>query len=405
MLRRLLSPLLLLSLALLPSCDFGETPAPPAEEQTEQSPALPPEVATALRSETQSGDAQPGLRATAQHCPTELAAPYDAARLSMGLYWYAPGVPDSPGGVGCLARADGGHIPGYYDPAKPVLIFVHGWQPGLVAQGWVPGTTLSTRRENFWFGAGGLNVADLWLQKGWNIGFFHWSQLADEKHSLGMPFNAQAKIWTTTYGFAGNERVGMRWKTPAGYSTEGMPRQPAGELFYAAYKSALSQWNYRGPEPVRLMGHSLGAQMVLSLAEQAAHDPALPPRLQPRRLILADPYWTPALPRAGHDYAYLSPDPNPADRSARIAAELLGRGTVIEWLKSSPLLDLGGDHNPGLASQVTRVDLLPDYLTGGRPLFSKLGEKHMVAPRWYLWSLTQAPHAPGSAARPLEPPR
>ncbi|WP_339095906.1 hypothetical protein ACINK0_12880 [Deinococcus sp. VB343] len=399
MMRRLLAPLLLLTLGLLPSCDVQPAPEPlPVEEEA---PGLPAEMTATLGEDTRPGDAQPGVQASAPHCPTQLAAPYDTGRLSVGLYWYAPGVPEAPGGVGCLAQADGRAIPGYYDPAKPVLIFVHGWQPGLIAQGLVPGTTLSTRRENFWFGAGGLNVADLWLRSGWNIGFFHWSQLADDEHSLGMPFNAQAKIWTTTYGYGGNEQVGMRWKTAWGYSTEDMPRQPAGELFYEAYRSALSQWSYDGPETVRVMGHSLGAQMVLSLAEQAAHDPALPARLVPRRLILADPYWTPAVPRAGHHYDYLLPDPNPADRSARIASGLVRRGTVIEWLKSSPLLDLGGDNNPGLLSLLTRVDLSPDYLSGGQPLLGSLGEKHMVAPRWYLWSLRDAPHAPGSAARSL----
>ena len=78
-------------------------------------------------------------------------------------------------------------------------------------------------------------------------------------------------------------KVGMRFSTPAGYTLTGAPRKPVGALFYDAYRSALSRWTYAGPEPVRVLGHSLGAQLTLALAEQAYADPALPPRQRPAR--------------------------------------------------------------------------------------------------------------------------
>ncbi|MFC6593136.1 hypothetical protein ACFP81_15095 [Deinococcus lacus] len=129
------------------------------------------------------------------------------------------------------------------------------------------------------------------------------------------------------------------------------------------------------------MGHSLGAQMALALSEQAYADAALPSRQRPGRLILADPYWSPANPLPNHHYRYLAPDTNPAERSARIVRNLQAQGAAIEWVKSSPLLDIGGDNNSALLAIASRSETVPDYLSG-----LALGDRHNSAPRWYMWS-------------------
>lgn len=392
-----------LTLALA-GCAPPPIPHRPAPEVAEVPRSLPPAAFVAtLGDDTVPGDPRPGalgelaLESLTASCPTELAAPYDASQLKVGWYWYGPGNQTFPGGVGCLARPDGGAIEGYYDPRKPVLLYVHGWQPASVRKGLRPGTSTSLRRDNFWFEPGERNVADAWLRAGWNVAAFHWTQLADEHSDFFMPFSAQAKVWVADYVKTDRERtvIGMRWMTPAGYSTEGAPTSSAGELLYAAYRSALAQWAYAGPEPVRVIGHSLGAQMALALAGQAYRDPSLPPAQRPGRLVLADPYWSPPFPVPGHHYRYLAPDPHPAARSARIAAEVQAAGGVIEWLKSSPLLDLGGDNNAGLLRQISRAEVFPDYLLD-------LSAKHGVAPRWYLWALDQSDPAAPKAGNPLE---
>lgn len=379
-------------------------------QSTSPAPATPPAntleaaLENSLGNESVPGDARPTLRARALNCPTALAAPYGATRLQVGLYWYGPGQPDAPGGVGCRARPDGAAMPGYYDPARPVILFVHGWQPRSVQKGLVPppagrAPTQSTRRENFWFAAAGQNVADAWLAAGWNVGLYHWTQLADDESVGLLPYNAQAKLWTASYSYTGAGgqpvKVGMRFSTPAGYTLTGAPRKPVGALFYDAYRSALSRWTYAGPEPVRVLGHSLGAQLTLALAEQAYADPALPPRQRPARLVLADPYWTPATPGSGHGYGYLAPDANPAARSARIAAAVSAAGAVIEWVKSSAVLDLGGDNNAALLNTASRAELLPEFIPAVNG-----SARHDSAPRWYLSTLT-APNGAVSAAHDL----
>ncbi|MVN86529.1 hypothetical protein GO986_07090 [Deinococcus sp. HMF7620] len=309
------------------------------------------------------------------------------------MYWYSKAESGAPGGVGCKARTDGGAIAGYYDPSRPVMIFVHGWQDG---------NTKAGKRDSFYFSEAGQSVADAWIQAGWNVALYHWTQLADDEGTVAVPYHAQAKIWTPTYSYRDalgrTQTINMRYRQPDGsYTQAGMPTVSAGGLFYSAYKSALSAWTYSGPERVRVMGHSLGAQMALVLADQAYGDPTLPAVRRPGRVILADPFWSPASPGGGHSYAYLSPDATPAARSARIAQTLKASGVAVEWIKSSRLLDLGGDNNLQMARFVSRTEIFPEYIFDLNPA-SGLARKHGVAPRWYMWTRSFAPGGAVSAA-------
>lgn len=362
---------------LLSACSTVSTPtaAPQTGVPTPAAQVQLAELEHNMAASQTAGDVKRSLRPQdIGDCPTELAAPYNAAEMHMGLYWYAPSQQGALGGVGCLAREDGGAISGYYDPSKPVLIFVHGWQPGYVKGGLQAGTTTSSKRHNFWFEEGRLNVADEWIKAGWNVAIFHWTQLADDESSFFVPYNAQAKIWTTDYK-VGNTPIGMRYMTASGYSSKNSLTVSAGTLFYQAYKSALSQ--YEGQE-VRVVGHSLGAQLMLAMADQAYQDPALAPQKLPARLALTDPYWSPSAPAGGNSYAYLAPDKNPAARSLRIISELQHKGAVIDWIKTSSVLDLGGDNNEALMRQVTRTELHLGYE------LLDMTKMHNAAPQWYM---------------------
>ena len=58
----------------------------------------------------------------------------------------------------------------------------------------------------------------------------------------------------------------------------------ASELFYYYYSNA-----FKGAQPVRMVGHSLGSQMAVALCEHALnHDKSL----LPNRLVLLDPFWS-----------------------------------------------------------------------------------------------------------------
>ncbi|GGJ84077.1 hypothetical protein [Deinococcus aquiradiocola] len=367
-------------------------------------PGLPAGFGEALTA-TSARTTGTALGTQALACPTTLAAPYDASTLDTGLYWYAPSESGAPGGVGCKARSDGAAIAGYYDPARPVIVFVHGWQNGSVQSGLVSGSTRTTARENFFFQESGTDVADAWIARGWNVALYQWTQLADDEGTVSAPYHAQAKIWTPGYTYVDTlgrtQDIRMRYRVAGGaYSTLNMPTVSAGSLFYTAYRSALSRWNYTGAEGVRVMGHSLGAQMALSLSQQAYADPALPARERPARLILADPYWTPATPAYGHTYGFLAPDASPAARAVRIVTALKPQGLTVEWLKSSRVNDLGGDNNTALAGIVSRTEIFPEYVLDLNPA-TGLARKHSVAPRWYLWSASFAPGGAVSAANTL----
>ncbi|ALW89498.1 hypothetical protein [Deinococcus actinosclerus] len=380
--------------ALLAACG---SPAAPTQTSAETAQAgLPDGFSAALVAEAARGGTAGTLRAQAAACPTQLALPYGQSGLDTGLYWYSKGESGALGGVGCKARADGAAMTGYYDPTKPVMVFVHGWQNG---------STVAGVRDNFYFSEASRNVADAWIDAGWNVALYQWTQLADDEGTAGAPYHSQAKIWTPTYTYQDTygrtQSINMRYRTPGGtYSTAGMPTVSAGQLFYTAYKSALSQWTYAGTEGVRVMGHSLGAQMALAMTEKAYADTGLSAAKRPRRVVLADPYWTPASAGYGNSYAFLSPDVNPAARSARIAQTLKGQGVAVEWIKSSRVNDLGGDNNTGMAKFVSRTEIFPEYVFDLNPA-SGVARKHSVAPRWYLWSKSFAPAGAVSAANTL----
>ncbi|GAA0497988.1 hypothetical protein [Deinococcus depolymerans] len=381
-----LLPATLLLSALLGACSSAPEPQAAA-------PGIPAGFGEAQAALAAQGGRGGALTAQAATCPTQLALPYGQSGLDTGLYWYAKGEAGSLGGVGCKARTDGAAMTGYYDPARPVLVFVHGWQDG---------STVAGVRDNFYFSEAGRNVADAWIDAGWNVALYHWTQLADDEGTGGAPYHSQAKIWTSTYAYTDTlgraQNIGMRYRTPGGtYATTGMPTVSAGQLFYAAYKSALSQWAYAGAEGVRVMGHSLGAQMALAMTERAYADTALTAAKRPSRVVLADPYWTPATAGYGHSYAFLSPDVNPAARSARIAQALKNSGVAVEWIKSSRVNDLGGDNNLNMAKFISRTEVFPDYVFDLNPA-SGLARKHGVAPRWYLWSRSFAANGAVSAA-------
>jgi pimeloyl-ACP methyl ester carboxylesterase len=277
-----------------------------------------------------------------------------------------------------------------------VIIYVHGWQSGSVKDGAVAGTTQSNRRDEFFLNEGGangnLNVANFWIDRGWNVGIFHWTQLADDDGYLGKPYAAQAKIWTTTYRrkswlFVGGEDVKMRWRTHTGDRVmTNMPTEPAGKLFYNDYKAALAQWRYTGSEAIRVVGHSLGGQMALAMSNFAWGDSTLANTKKPGRVVLADPYWSPGSAEQGHHYDYLAPDANPAARARRIATTLAANGVTIEWYKTSRLNDIGGDNNMDLVYSTSRTELDPTFITD-IDLVAGITRKHNVAPRFYFWTL------------------
>ncbi len=295
----------------------------------------------------------------------QTAHPYDCSQLDYGLYWY--------GKNSFNQKAVAGVANPYYSPTKPTVIYVHGWQQGSIAVG---------GRENFWWPAGNINTAHAWIDAGWNIGIFHWTQFADEPGGgvgNAIPYYAEAKIWSGTYVDTAPDpdvAVNMRWRTCNGaFSTAGMPNVSAAQLFYNAYTSALS--GYSGPE-IRLVGHSLGNQLVVRTARMVSDNidaGRINSRLLPTRVALVDPYWS------NGAKTYLG---------NRWVGELIrehvthlrnNRNMAFEWSKTSNVLDLGGDQNDALINLISRTEIVPTFIAN-----TDQAGRHNAAPKLYFQS-------------------
>ena len=254
-----------------------------------------------------------------------------------GLVWYGR---DNAGQL-----AQSGQTNPYYDPAKPTIIFVHGWLPDQV--GTPPDFRYAATDEE---GQALLetNLANAWIAGGWNVGVFYWAAFADED----VVVTAENKIWTA------DSLVGMRWRSADGvYHVDSAPDVSASALFYEAYKSALA--GYEG-ETIRLAGHSLGNQMAVAVTLRILEGIArgeIGENLRPQRLALLDPYWS----LEEKDFLE-GVNTGTAVRQA-ITEQIIPAGILVEWYRSS-LLTRGepvSDANEALRPLTAYTRLFPNF--------------------------------------------
>jgi hypothetical protein len=270
---------------------------------------------------------------------------YDPDELSYGIYWFSSGSD--------YQKFDPGGSNPYFDPTKPTLIFVHGWQP-----------TLSQTAPNFMYDS--TDTVAGWIADDWNVGIFVWNQFSDET----VVTDAEAKIWTTT------GPKGMRWRDwddlLDGYSeTAGL--SSAAELFYDQYVAAMPI-TYTGN--IRIAGHSLGNQMAVRLTQLVNDGIAagqVSEHLRPARVALLDPYWS----LGGKSYL---DGQTTGDAVREYIAELLPTGTLFEWYWSSGwTTGANGDSNDDLKPMVMYAAMDPAYESDDM-------DKHLAAQHLYFWS-------------------
>jgi len=279
-----------------------------------------------------------------------------------GIYWFGKddanqlAIPDEPNP--------------YYDPTRPTIFFVHGWQPD---QAYTHRTMLWEFEDEASGEMVNVDLAAPWIDAGWNLGIFDWGPFADEP----FVFDAEAKIWTTEGG------QGVRWRDIAGdYLAPLEPGVSAGELFYQSYTQALA--DFSGPD-LRLAGHSLGNQMAVQLLQQLAHAIELgdiEPSLMPQRLALLDPYWSPV------EQDYLDGETTGSRVKNILEQDILPQGIPIEWYRSSSLTDgrLISDANEELQERVAFTELRPRYCSQTDQVC-----KHMAAWQSYFLSFGSPP--------------
>ncbi|MBN1890057.1 MAG: hypothetical protein JW850_18820 [Thermoflexales bacterium] len=298
----------------------------------------------------------------AQTAPTA----YDPNVLSYGLYWF--GTND----------ANQKFVPGeanlYFDSAKPTLIFVHGWQPGISKSS--PPNFTYTYIELV---AKNVDTANAWISGGWNVGIFYWNQFADET----VVTDAEAKIWVND----GPQR--MRWKKDGSSYEEAPAGTPsAAELFYETYLAAMTEQDYTGGN-IRIAGHSLGNQMATRLAklvDDGIEAGLVPEELRPTRVALLDPYWSIGAK------TYLN-DKTTGETIRQYVAELLPTGTLFEWYRSSVLtVEPEGDSNAALEPMMLYADMAPTFESYDTTHM----REHCAAYHLYFWSYAFAGPPPCS---------
>ena len=207
--------------------------------------------------------------------------------LNYGLAWFGKGNH-------CI-QGESNNNPYFDIHKKHTLIFVHGWSPNTV-----PNFTRFNFNATRSAGpADSTDTISAWLdgtngdKNPWNIGVFYWNQFADEPPASfeqmqdieNAVLNAENKIWSST-----TPNIGMRWRSPQGFNDAPpfVNDKSVLDLLYNDYIKNLS--NYQGD--IRLVGESLGSQLVLALAKRVDDDiknHILPANFLPKQIVLLDP--------------------------------------------------------------------------------------------------------------------
>jgi hypothetical protein len=292
---------------------------------------------------------------------TDGTLPLASAALDFGIYWF--------GLDNASQKAVAGAANPFYDPSRPTVIHIHGWQPG---------STQAGRRETFNYATNDptngvdIDLADAWVKKGWNIGIFYWNQFADED----TVWNAEAKIWST------NGPKGMRFRKKDGTYETVVTTKTVADLFADTYVSVLGgQKN----GTIRLTGHSLGNQMVVRGAKLVSDRIAAgtaPALIQPKRIALLDPFWS----NGGKDFLG---GKWTGEMTRRHVTELMSRGIMFERYKTSSASEgILGDNNAALTTLIGNTEIRPEYIKG-----SDVTGRHVAAPNLYFQSFASAPPA------------
>jgi hypothetical protein len=275
--------------------------------------------------------------------------------LDYGIYWCASD--------GRAEKFIAGRKNSYFDPTKPSVIYIHGWQKDTTLRDYFreyPYFIITSSVKN-------VDTGRFWINKGFNIGVFFWNQFADESEVK----DAEAKIW-----FYNNGYKNMRYRLYDGsYKDFALPKS-VGDLAFEEFVKNFS--NYNGSE-IRIVGHSLGNQLATLLTykvHQAIKSGQLPQNVMPKRLVLLDPFWS------KYGKSYLGGKTTSEISSNYVREMIEQRGLAVEMYKSSMLGGyLVGDENAAMKSIVAFYRLWPDFIALN-PV-----EQHGYAVVWYFWSM------------------
>lgn len=190
--------------------------------------------------------------------------------LDFGYYWASPGSGSDPV---VWEKSCPGELPASFSLEKESKVFYHGLQPGAVID-----------EHRFFLDDEDINPAALaYLGLGYNFGVFLWTQFADEP--LTNFIRAEGKLNATDFVAAMNY---VYIDKNGDLEISDGPAESVSQLAYIHY---LAHWGPGlNPNPPHIIGHSLGSQLVVYLAETILTGGGS--ALLPRRVTLLDPVFS-----------------------------------------------------------------------------------------------------------------
>lgn len=169
------------------------------------------------------------------------------ANSKAGLHWCGLG--------NVCERDDHALFSPLFDPSKPTVIYVHGYQPRTIIRKFRESLNWNDNDDEYGLD---MNAADHWLKAGWNVGVFYWASYADEDYV----HDAEAKIWSH------DTSVGMRYRllTQCGMGVKWRYVSSSVPCVSEQLAAVLRRRFLPGTASYRLVGHSLGAQVVIHAA-------------------------------------------------------------------------------------------------------------------------------------------
>jgi len=293
------------------------------------------------------------------------------------------------------------------DPNKPTLILVH----GMMGDGYYhrEGYYVSNKLAQNEFGIDTEtdSLSRIWLNKGWNVGYFHYERWAAEG---ALSSYIESKIWATD-----GRKVGIRYRHVDNTTTDSWTDYSVGEHFAAEYIRAMNLLPAgMGSKEIRLAAHSMGGQLTtasLFLLTELARTGQLPMDQLPNRYAMLDPFFSINVEdSAGDQLASLGPNKEtvgsditirwsgkklPKNSTGIAMAECLKvfeyYGIALEYYtfnKSTLVVAMSGSIMEAIQRYTSYTIIIPDYAAlPGKELFINLMEGHNAVRDWYLCSL------------------
>lgn len=278
---------------------------------------------------------------------------YDFDKLDYGLYFFD--IQDNPSetdDIGSQKFVPGQENP-FFDPSKPTVIWVHGWQSGGVKE---------KHRNKFHLDKEDFDryIHNEWKRQGWNVAIYNWVQLADE----ALPGHAESKINSAT-----QSGIKMRWKKSDGkFETRNTPSESISELFAQEYERLVGvQTN----PTIRLAGSSFGAQVVLHGTEIIKNKGITP---LPKRMALLDMAWTPN---------FIASEGMYSNKISARAAQVISEDVLIEFYRTSPIPTI---FTPWELVEASAFQEMKFSYAGNLGIELK----HTIITEHYFWSLEYA---------------